>query len=374
MEAIGQLAGGVAHDFNNLLTVIKGYSQLLLAEISFDQDHEYYNNLMQIDSAAKRAESLTRQLLAFSRRQILEPKILDLNDIIQNLEKMLRRLIEEDIDLSIKFGSELGSIKADSGQIEQVIINMVVNARDAMPEGGTLVVETGNAIVSKHSDEVKRGVKSGDYVRLSITDNGIGMDEEVQSKIFDPFFTTKEKGKGTGLGLATVYGIIQQSGGYILVDSTPGVGTTFDIYVPLVSEEATDEIAQSRKEQKLEGKETILVVEDESELRKVIVETLEMYGYTVLEAIHSTNGLSISQEYDGEIDLLLTDVVMPEINGKELATRIKSERPDITILYMSGYTDDVIAQYDIIKKGVRFLQKPFTPMDLGYKIRSVLDE
>jgi len=374
MEAIGQLAGGVAHDFNNLLTVIKGYSQLLLAEISFDQDHEYYNNLMQIDSAAKRAESLTRQLLAFSRRQILEPKILDLNDIIQNLEKMLRRLIEEDIELTIKFGSELGGIKADSGQVEQVIINMVVNARDAMPEGGKLVVETGNTVVSKNSDGVKRGVKPGAYVRLSITDNGIGMDEEVQSKIFDPFFTTKEKGKGTGLGLATVYGIIQQNGGYILVDSTPGIGTTFDIYLPLVSEEATDDIAQSRKEQKLEGTETILVVEDESELRKVIVETLEMYGYTVLEAIHSANGLSISREYDGQIDLLLTDVVMPEINGKELATRITSERPDITVLYMSGYTDDVIAQYDIIKKGVRFLQKPFTPMDLGYKIRSVLEE
>ncbi len=373
MEAIGQLAGGVAHDFNNLLTVIKGYSQLLLAEISFDQDHEYYNNLMQIDSAAKRAESLTRQLLAFSRRQILEPKILDLNDIIQNLEKMLRRLIEEDIALTIKFGSELGGIKADSGQIEQVIINMVVNARDAMPEGGKLVVETSNASVGKNSDEVKRGAKPGNYVRLSIADNGIGMDEEIQSKIFDPFFTTKEKGKGTGLGLATVYRIIQQSGGYILVDSTPGVGTTFDLYIPLVSEEVTDEIAQSRKEQKLEGTETILVVEDESELRKVIIETLEMYGYTVVEAIHSANALSISQEYDDTIHLLLTDVVMPEINGKELADRITSERPDITVLYMSGYTDDVIAQYDIIKKGVRFLQKPFTPMDLGYKIRSVLD-
>ncbi|MEJ2051486.1 MAG: PAS domain S-box protein, partial [Calditrichota bacterium] len=339
MEAIGQLAGGVAHDFNNLLTVIKGYSQLLLAEISFDQDHEYYSNLTQIDSAAKRAESLTRQLLAFSRRQILEPKILDLNDILQNLEKMLRRLIEEDIDLKIQFGSELGSIKADSGQIEQVIINMVVNARDAMPEGGKLLIETSNAQVNELSDETQHGVKSGHYVKL-----------------------------------ATVYGIIQQSEGSILVDSVPGEGTVFNIYLPLVSEEVTAEINQSHRSQNLEGSETALVVEDESELRKVIVETLQLYGYDVLEAINASNAIEIAKDTSLSIDLLLTDVVMPEINGKELADRVTDLRQEIKVLFMSGYTDDVIAQYDIIKKGVRFLQKPFTPMDLGYKVRSVLDE
>ena len=374
MEAIGQLAGGVAHDFNNLLTVIKGYSQLLLAEISFDQDHEYYSNLTQIDSAAKRAESLTRQLLAFSRRQILEAKILDLNDIIQNLEKMLRRLIEEDVDLKIKYGSELGSIKADSGQIEQVIINMAVNARDAMPAGGALFIESSNCRVTEVAEEAQRGIKPGQYVKLSISDTGIGMDEETLDKIFNPFFTTKEKGKGTGLGLATVYGIIKQSDGYVMVDSVPGEGTVFNVYLPLVSEQVTAEINQSHRSQNLEGTETVLVVEDESELRKVIVETLQLYGYTVLESMNSTNAMEIAKDLSQPMDLILTDVVMPEINGKELSERITELRPDIKVLFMSGYTDDVIAQYDIIKKGVRFLQKPFTPMDLGYKIRSVLDE
>jgi PAS domain S-box-containing protein len=373
MEAIGQLAGGIAHDFNNLLTVIKGYSQLSL--LGLKEGAPLRGNLEVIENAADKAAGLTRQILAFSRRQILEQKVLDLNIVLQNLEEMLRRVIGEDIELMIHLPEGLGRVKSDPGQIEQVIMNLAVNAKDAMPEGGKLVIETANVDLDEEYARNHVAVTPGRYVMLSVSDTGVGMTPEVKEKVFDPFFTTKNRGEGTGLGLSTVYGIVKQSGGHIWVYSEVGKGTTLKIYLPRV-DEPVDEI---RKEGGVteglpRGSETILVVEDEEVVRKLTVRILQEQGYRVLEGGQGIDALLIDGEYEGQIHLLVTDVVMPKLSGRELAERLSSIRPGIKVLYMSGYTDNVIAHHGILDKGMNFVQKPFTVEGLARKVREVLDK
>jgi PAS domain S-box-containing protein len=372
MEAIGRLAGGVAHDFNNLLTVIKGYSQLSLLELT--EENSLKKNIEEIQKAGDRASNLTRQLLAFSRRQVLEMKILNLNAVLRDLEKMVRRLIPENIDLCILLGDELGKMKSDSGQIEQVILNLVVNAKDAMPEGGKLIMQTANVTLDKSYTKTHVTMTPGQYVLFTISDTGVGMTPEVQERIFEPFFTTKETGKGTGLGLSTVYGIVKQSGGYIWVYSEPGKGTTFKIYFPRVEGEIS--LAKQRDDTStlLRGNETILLVEDELPVRDLAAQVLRSQGYKVLEATNGEEGLLLAQEFMGkEIHLLLTDVVMPQMGGMELADRVKLLRPAIKVLFTSGYSDNVIVQNGVLLPGTAFLEKPFSPTTLLHKVREVLD-
>jgi PAS domain S-box-containing protein len=372
IEAIGRLAGGIAHDFNNLLTVIKGYSELLL--IKLKEGDPLKGNIEEIHRASQRATDLTRQLLAFSRRQILAFKVLDLNTILQDMDKMLHRLIGEDIELVYLLSDHLGKVRTDPGQIEQVILNLAVNARDAMPSGGKLTIETANLELDETYAHTHVEMKPGPYVMLSVSDTGCGMSPEVKEHLFEPFFTTKEKGKGTGLGLSTVYGIVKQSEGDVWVYSEPGQGTTFKIYLPRVEEEASALPHGDDKDSLPWGRETVLLVEDELSVRGLAVQVLRENGYNLLEAANGIEALRMAQEYAGEIHLLLTDVVMPQMGGKELADRLKPLRPDIKVLFTSGYTDNAIVHHGVLEPGIDFLQKPFSPVTLAQKVRKVLDK
>ncbi|MEA3361488.1 MAG: cache domain-containing protein [Thermodesulfobacteriota bacterium] len=372
MEAIGTLAGGVAHDFNNLLTIIIGSAELALMNIG--EDNDIYKNITEIRNTGDRAASLTRQLLAFSRKQLIQPITLNLNETLTTLEKMLHRLIGEDIDLTTVFDPDLYKIEADPGQIEQVVMNLTVNARDAMPKGGKLTIETTNMGLDTGYFK-DHGVESqpGPYVMLAITDTGKGMDRETQSRIFEPFFTTKERGRGTGLGLSTVYGIVKQNHGHIWVYSEPESGTTFKIYFPM-SQKNTETIKKDQSpESSLKGAETILIVEDDETLCAMTKMILKGYGYNILTALNGEEGLKKISNHKGTIDLLLTDVVMPGMDGKKLAGIIQEKHPDIKIIYMSGYTDNAIANYGILEEGLNFIQKPFSRKDLARKVREALD-
>ena len=373
MEAIGRLAGGVAHDFNNILTAIGGYTDLLLADLPPD-DHRRHD-VEEIYQAAQRAAGLTQQLLAFSRRQVLQPKVIDLNALVPEIEKMLRRLIGEDILFTTVLHPHLGNVRADPGQIEQVIVNLAVNARDAMPDGGRLTIETRNVELDAEYAVDHPTVKPGPYVMLAVTDSGVGMDEETKSRIFEPFFTTKVRGKGTGLGLATVYGIVQQTGGHIWPYSEPGRGTTMRVYLPRVDAPADviDHPSDPAPET-LRGSETILVVEDEAPVRAVTRQLLERNGYTVLEAPDGAAALALVDGAAGsrDIDLLLTDVIMPGMSGRELADKLKARRPNVRVLFMSGYTDDAVVRHGMLEPGLAYLEKPFRPPVLLKKVRGVL--
>ena len=372
MEAIGRLAGGIAHDFNNLLMVISGYSEFLLDRLG--PDPALRGPAQEIAGASQRASSLTRQLLAFSRKQMLAPKILDLNGVVTENLKMLTRVIGEDIDLVMVPAPSLGAVRADAGQIDQVIMNLAVNARDAMPSGGKLTIETSNVSLDEEYARFHAPLRPGDYVMLAISDTGLGMDSETQSHIFEPFFTTKGP-KGTGLGLSTVYGIVKQSGGYIWVNSEPGKGTSFKIYLPRIAERAepAQVVASNESAFTEPGTETILLAEDEANLRYLARQFLEKQGYKVIEAADGAVAMQIAVAHEGVIHLLLTDVIMPGMNGRELAQRISEIRPQTKVLYMSGYTENVIGHNGTLDAGVRLLQKPFTLRDLKSKVREVLD-
>jgi two-component system, cell cycle sensor histidine kinase and response regulator CckA len=371
MEAIGRLAGGIAHDFNNLLTAITGHAQILLEGIP--EEDPARADLNEIDRAAGRAAALTRQLLAFSRKQVLQPTVLDVNGLVTGLERMLRRLIGADIELSTQIDPATGRIRADPGQIEQVLMNLVVNARDAMPHGGTLAIETANQTVRADDPMTQDGAEPGEYVRITISDTGIGMDPETLTRIFEPFFTTKEAGRGTGLGLSTVYGIVNQSGGHIRVQSEPGQGTLFRVFLPRVRTRAT--VRTERSEPQLgAGSETILLVEDEPAVRALAQRVLERYGYRVIAAGSGDEAITLAHGFHGDIDLLVTDIVMPGMSGREVAQRIQAVRVATPVLYTSGYTPETTTrQNDFITAGAPFLQKPFTPAALAAKVRSVLD-
>jgi len=372
VEAIGRLAGGIAHDFNNLLTAIIGYSDLMLN--NFGDNNPWSADLLEIKKAGERAAALTRQLLAFSRKQVLQPRVLDLNDVVADMDKMLRRLIGEDIELVTLFGRELGRVKSDPGQIEQIIMNLAVNGRDAMPQGGKLTIETTNVELDETYARKHVAVKPGPYVMLAVSDNGLGMDAETQSHLFEPFFTTKELGKGTGLGLSMVYGIVKQSGGNIWVYSEPGEGTVFKIYLPRVTEGVeTWQPPINDQTEKLTGTETVLVVEDETVVRNLVRNILQRNGYTVLEANDGEEALRIAIRHEGTIHLMVTDVVLPKMSGRQLAERIAIIRSGMGVLYMSGYSDNAIVQHGVLDPGIAFLQKPFTPDALARKVREVLD-
>lgn len=371
MEAVGKLAGGVAHDFNNLLTAVNGHSELAMRRL--EQDDPLYRKLEAIKKAGERAASLTRQLLAFSRNQILQPKVLDLNQVVFEMNKMLQPLIGEDVDLFTKLMPDLGKVKADPGQIEQVLMNLTVNARDAMPKGGRLTIETANVYLDEGYVRHHASVLPGWYVMLAVSDDGCGMDGETQERIFEPFFTTKEVGKGTGLGLSTVYGIVKQSGGNIWVYSEVGQGTTFKVYLPCV-DRCTEEFELSTDESKvLIGTETVLLVEDEEMVRDMAKEILQESGYQVLEAKHGHEALLIAEQHHGPIHLMLSDVVMPQMSGRELAEQLTPLRREMKVLYMSGYTDDAIVHHGVLDEGMAFIGKPFTPNALAHKLREVLN-
>ncbi len=372
VEAIGHLAGGIAHDFNNLLTVIKGYSEL--SRVGLKEGDTLRDNIDEIQNAAERAASLTRQLLAFSRRQVMEMKVIDLNTLLRDLEKMLRRVIGEDIELVLPLTEDIERVMADVGQIEQVIMNLAVNARDAMPSGGNLTIETANVELDESYARTHIDVKPGHYVMLSVTDTGMGMTPEVRERIFEPFFTTKEKGKGTGLGLSTVYGIVQQSKGHIWVYSVQGRGTTFKIYLPRVDEPLEGIRKEVLKEELPRGNETILIVEDEEEVRKLAGKILVRQGYRILETFNGDEALVVCERRRSPIHLMLADIVMPGMSGSELAKRLKPLYPEIKILYMSGYTDDAIVRHGVLEKGVNYIQKPFTMEGLARKVREELDK
>jgi len=369
MEAVGRLAGGVAHDFNNLLMVISGYTEVILSKL--DSAHPLHEKGRAIQQAADRATTLTRQLLAFSRKQLLELKVVDVNAIVQDMERLLSPLIGENVELTTRLASDAGHTRADAGQLEQVLMNLVVNAKDAMPGGGKLTIHTQSVKVDESHRWGQTFIRPGEYVMLAVQDTGIGMDKETQSRIFEPFFTTKEKGKGTGLGLSTVYGIVKQSGGYVLVQSEMGQGTTFNIYLPRV-EASADTSAAPVARAAAGGSETVLLVEDEESVRQLVRETLEAKGYAVIEAEDGQAGLEAAANFKGKIDLLITDVVMPGISGRELAEQLSQSRPEAKVLYLSGYTEDTIVSEAGIESGTAFLQKPFTLQNLSRKVREVL--
>jgi nitrogen-specific signal transduction histidine kinase len=372
MEAVGRLAGGVAHDFNNILTTILGYSDMLLGEISSDDPK--HSALEGIKKAGSRASSLVSQLLAFSRKQVIQPVVLDLNAIVKDLSKMLRRLIGEDIELITALEPALGYVKVDHGQIDQVIMNLAVNARDAMPEGGQLVIETANVELDEQYARFHDVLlKTGPFVMLSITDTGCGMDRKMKAQIFEPFFTTKEPGRGTGLGLSTVYGIIKQADGFVWVYSEPGHGTTFKIYLPRTGEKELSIIKKDTTSQPV-GNETILLVEDNSELKNLMCKMLQKCGYEVLSASSSEEAKDIFMMEDrGPIHLLVTDVVLRGKSGRRLAESLTGMRRELKVLYMSGYTDETISRHGIVEPGINFLQKPFTQEGLARKVRKILD-
>jgi PAS domain S-box-containing protein len=372
VEAIGRLAGGIAHDFNNLLTVIKGYSQLSSFELK--EGDPLSVNIDEIQNAAERAASLTRQLLAFSRRQVMEMKVLDLNTLLRDLEKMLRRVIGEDIEMVIQLAEDLGRVRADVGQIEQVIMNLAVNAKDAMPSGGKLTIETANVELDESYARSHVDVRHGHYVMFSVSDTGVGMTPEVRERIFEPFFTTKERGKGTGLGLSTTYGIVKQSEGHIWVYSVQGKGTTFKIYLPRVNEPLEEIRKEVLKKELPRGNETILIVEDEEEVRKLAGKILEKQGYRILETFNGDDALVACEKRKSPIHLMLADIIMPGMSGSELAKLLIPLYPEIKILYMSGYTDNAIVRHGVLEKGVNYIQKPFTMEGLARKVREVLDK
>jgi PAS domain S-box-containing protein len=371
MEAVGQLAGGVAHDFNNLLTVILGSADLLLDRIGRDRPER--DEVEEIRKAALWAADLTRQLLAFSRRQLLAPQVLDLNEIVANMDKILRRVIGADIDLRTVPHPHLGAVLADPGQFEQVVMNLAVNARDAMPSGGKLTIETANVELDEAYARARPAAKPGHYVMLAVSDTGIGMDAETRARIFEPFFTTKPIGKGTGLGLATVYGIVKQSDGYIWVYSEPGRGTTFKIYLPQVAAAAGPAVRSSVAPVSVRGSETVLLVEDEAMVRNLVQKVLTANGYTVLVAGNGSDAERVAAAHEGHIHLLMTDVVLPGLNGRQIAQLLAAARPGIRVLYVSGYADNAIVHHGVLEPDFTFLQKPFTPVVLGRKVREVLD-
>ncbi|MGH7545921.1 MAG: PAS domain S-box protein, partial [Gemmatimonadota bacterium] len=371
LEAVGQLAGGVAHDFNNLLTAILGHAGLLLGELA--PTDPMRSELEEIKKAGERAATLTRQLLAFSRKQMLRPKIFDLNVVVAEMNKMLRRLIGEDIELTTVLDESLGRVRADPGQIEQVIVNLAVNARDAMPEGGKLTIETANIELDERYAERRAVVQPGRYVMLAVSDTGSGMPPEIQTKIFEPFFTTKEVGKGTGLGLATVYGIVKQSEGYIWVYSEPGHGTTFKMYLPRVDAAAEPLTPIPDRAGLLRGTETVLVVEDEAIVRSLVRDILGKNGYRVLEAVDGEEALRLSRTHADPIHLLITDIVMPGMSGPELVETLAPERREMKVIYTSGYTDHAIVNRGVLDPSADFLQKPFTPDVLTRRVRDALD-
>jgi two-component system cell cycle sensor histidine kinase/response regulator CckA len=370
MEAVGQLAGGVAHDFNNLLTVIMSYTEMLIPTVELTDPRR--SDLGEILSAATAAAALTRQLLVFSRQQVLQPKIIDINDVVGGTEKMLRRLISEDVGITTVLGADTGVVRADAGQIEQVLMNLAVNAQQAMALGGSITIRTCNLDLHAADADAQLPGKPGRYVMISVTDTGSGMDEVTKSHIFEPFFTTKPVGKGTGLGLATVFGIVKQHDGFIRVDSAIGRGTTFEICLPRVDEIATPVFGGARTIEG--GRETVLVVDDDAQVRVVLRRTLEHYGYSVLEAPNGRTAIATAARHEGEIDLLITDVVLPEMNGRELYERLRAVRERLPVLFLSGYNDDhVLKQDGFFGPGVAFQSKPFVPETLARRVREALD-
>jgi PAS domain S-box-containing protein len=370
MEAVGRLAGGIAHDFNNMLTAIIGYSEIALR--SHKKGGSISTYISEIKKAGERAASLTQQLLAFSRRQVMQPKVIMINDLIKNLEKMIGRLIGEDIELKINLDQNTGRIKADPGQIEQVIMNLVINARDALPFGGKLTIETDNVDLNEEYANRYFSFKEGPYVMMAVTDNGAGMDKETVSHIFEPFFTTKDKDKGTGLGLSTVYGIVKQSGGYIWVYSEKEKGTSIKVYFPRVDEHITPDIKKEISAKSLNGTETLLVVEDEDMVREIITHGLNHYSYTVLVANGPDEAFRLFERHKEKISMLITDVILKEMSGRELSQQLTHRYPDLKTLYISGYTDDIIIHHGMLDPGINFVQKPFTPVTLAQKVREVL--
>jgi PAS domain S-box-containing protein len=370
MEAIGMLAGGVAHDFNNLLTVILGNAQLALMNVI--KDESLRKEIKEIKKAGEKAASLTRQLLAFSRKQVVRPKLLDINELINEMEKMLKYMIGENIDFQTVLGPELWKVCADPGQINQIIMNMVINSRDAMLRGGGLTIETANTDLNENYF-CEHGIKEvpGHYVMLAVSDTGSGMDKEIQEHIFEPFFTTKEVGQGTGLGLSTIYGIVKQNNGFVWVYSEPGKGTTFKVYLPEVKDAEPEEKEQTPVDDS-GGSETVLIVEDDDKLRKFVQRALQMYGYRILDAENGEDALRVCGEYEGQIDLMITDVVMPKMGGREAAERLQHLYPQIKVIYMSGYTDNTIVHYGVLTPELNFIQKPFTPKGLARKVRETL--
>jgi len=370
MEAVGRLAGGVAHDFNNMLTVITGYNRMILDELStMDPLRGYAEEILK---AADRAAALTNQLLAFSRRQIMQPRVINVNAVLMQTQKMLQRLIGEDVELILDLGVNVGNIKADPGHVEQAIVNLAVNARDAMPMGGHLRIETCDVLLDDNYARTHMGVKPGEFTMIAVSDDGHGMEAEVRRHIFEPFFTTKEKGKGTGLGLATVYGIVKQTGGDIWVYSEPGQGTTFKLYFPRVREPLSDSTGSDFTATNRSGGETILVVEDEKAVRDLTVRILQQLGYSILTASSGAEALEISRSHTGHIDLLLTDVVMPNMSGRQLADHLQTTRPSTKVLFLSGYTENTVVHHGVLDAGVDFLPKPFSRENLSKKLREVL--
>ncbi|MDB4981281.1 MAG: hypothetical protein JWM82_2033 [Myxococcales bacterium] len=372
LEVIGQLAGGVAHDFNNILTAILGFCELLLVELG--ANHVARTDVFEIKTAGERAAGLTRQLLAFSRKQILQANVLDINGVIKGMEPMLRRLIAAHVDLVVSLPKDVSAIKVDPTQLEQIIINLLVNGADAMPRGGKLTIETSNVRLDEHYRGHHLPVTPGDYVLLAVTDTGIGMDEATSRRVFEPFFTTKELGKGTGLGLATVYGIVKQSGGDIWIYSEPGHGSVFKIYLPAVKEHVTAAVkAYAVHETVRGGSETILLVEDDEAVRRLARQVLERTGYRIVEAANPNEALRAARQHGGPIDLLLSDLIMPESDGAPLIDRLAENYPGLRVLYISGYADEAVVRHGVISEGTPFLQKPFTPQALCGKVRDVLD-
>jgi two-component system, cell cycle sensor histidine kinase and response regulator CckA len=372
MEAVGRLAGGVAHDFNNLLSVVLSYSEMLLSDGPVDE--RVRGDLLEIRDAGVRGAELTRQLLAFSRQQVLEVRVLNLNEVVDGVRKMLRKLLGADVELTVSAKSGLWPVRVDAGQIEQIVMNLAVNARDALPRGGKLTIETSNVHLDEDYAAAHEGVTAGDYAMLAITDNGIGMDRETQSRIFEPFFTTKERGKGTGLGLATVFGIVKQSGGHIWVYSEPAHGTTFKLYFPRAEGEVVVTSSDRPVAESENGEETILLVDDDDHVRGVARQILTRAGYTVLEASNAGEAMIVAEQHRAEIDLLVTDVVLPRISGRELAQRLALQRPKMRVLFMSGYTDDTVLRHGILEGGMAYLQKPLTPRSLTQRVRVVLSQ
>lgn len=371
MEAIGQLAGGVAHDFNNLLTIINGYSDVLLQ--SLPATDPMRDMVDEIHKAGERSAGLTRQLLAFSRKQVLAPRVLDLNEVLADIDKMLRRLIGEDVRLTTTLASDTWAVRADPGQIEQVLLHLAVNARDAMPLGGRLIIETRNVEIDEEYVRNHTDAQIGPHALLSVTDTGSGMPPEVKAKVFEPFFTTKGHGKGTGLGLATVYGIVKQSGGHIAINSRVGAGTTFQIYLPRVEKVSGGSKLLSGFQLPPRGTETILLVEDEDGVRALTRHVLEGCGYTVLVAANGDEAVRLARRHDGPIHLLITDVVMPGAGGRAVAEQMTMSDPMMRVLFVSGYTDDAVIRHGVLSEGVNFLQKPFSSVTLAFKVREVLD-
>ena len=372
MEAVGRLAGGVAHDFNNLLTVVTGYSELLLQQIG--KESSLHREVEEIQRAGERAASLTQQLLAFSRKQIIEPKVVRLDRLVAEVQTMLTRLIGEDIALQTATGESPGSVKIDPGQFQQILMNLVLNSRDAMPGGGKIVIETANVDLDESYCATHPYVTPGRFVMLAISDTGQGMSDEVKEHVFEPFFTTKERGRGTGLGLATTYGAVKQSGGSIEVSSEVGIGTTIKIYLPRVEEDASPPVKDGRPQDMRGGSESVLLVEDEDAVRNLGVQILERLGYRVLQARNGAEAIALAQGYGDRIDLLLTDVVMPGMSGRELATALVLQHPEMRVLYTSGYTDDAIGKHGVLDEGVSFIGKPYTPLALARKVREVIDK